>query len=124
MPRKAHTEEQIMHALRQAEAGKKVSDICRELGVSQQAFYSWKRKYAGLALNELRGQLEQARTAAATSDRAIREAQTRQQQLETARPCGHPLVRPVRLAWSGATNDAVEQPGKPGAHDQNHEGSE
>ena len=54
MPRKGHTEEQIMYALRQVEAGKKVSDMCRELGVSQQAFYSWKRRYAGLGLNELR----------------------------------------------------------------------
>ena len=41
-------------ALRQAEAGQKVGDICREMSVSQQAFCSWKRKYAGLALNELR----------------------------------------------------------------------
>src|SRR5215472_3026378 len=41
-------------ALRQVEAGKKVGEVCREMGVSQQAFYSWKRKYAGLALNELR----------------------------------------------------------------------
>ena len=54
MPRKGHTEEQIVYALRQAEAGKKVSDLCREMEVSQQTFYSWKRKYAGLALNELR----------------------------------------------------------------------
>src|SRR5579875_33911 len=54
MPRKGHTEEQIMVALRQAEAGKKVSDVCRELGVSQQAFYSWRRRYAGLGLSELR----------------------------------------------------------------------
>ena len=54
MPRKGHTEEQIIMALRQAEAGKKVADVCREMGVSPQAFYSWKRKYAGLARNELR----------------------------------------------------------------------
>lgn len=54
MPGKGHTEEQIMHALRQAEGGKKVGDICRELGVSQQAFYSWKRRFAGLGLTELR----------------------------------------------------------------------
>jgi putative transposase len=54
MPRKGHTEEQIIYALRQAEGGKKVGEICRELGVSQQAFYSWKRRYAGLGLNELR----------------------------------------------------------------------
>jgi putative transposase len=51
---KGHTEEQIVYALRQAQAGKKVGDICRELGVSSQAFYSWKRRYAGLGLSELR----------------------------------------------------------------------
>jgi putative transposase len=54
MPRKGHSEEKILYALRQLEAGKKVSEICREMGVSPQAFYSWKRRYAGLGLNELR----------------------------------------------------------------------
>jgi putative transposase len=54
MPRKGHTEEQIIRALRENEGGKKVADICRELGISQQAFYSWKRRYAGLGLSELR----------------------------------------------------------------------
>jgi putative transposase len=54
VPRKCHTEEQIMRALREAEGGKKVGYICRELGVSQQAFYSWKRRFAGLGLTELR----------------------------------------------------------------------
>jgi len=54
MPRKGHSEEQIVYALRQVEGGKKVSEICREMGVSAQAFYSWKRRYAGLGLNELR----------------------------------------------------------------------
>ena len=54
MPRKGHSEEQIIYALRQAESGKKVGEICRKMGVSQQAFYSWKRRYAGLGLSELR----------------------------------------------------------------------
>lgn len=54
MPRKGHSEEQIMHALRQVEAGRTVSEVCRELGVSAQAFYSWKRRFAGLGLSELR----------------------------------------------------------------------
>jgi putative transposase len=54
MPRKGRTEEQIIFALRQAEGGKKVGEICWEMGVSQQAFYIWKRRYAGLGLNELR----------------------------------------------------------------------
>jgi putative transposase len=54
MPRKGQSEEKVVYALRQVEAGKKVSEVCREMGVSPQAFYSWKRRYAGLGLNELR----------------------------------------------------------------------
>jgi putative transposase len=54
MPGKRHSEEQIVYALRQIEGGKKVSEVCREMGVSQQAVYGWKRRYAGLGLHELR----------------------------------------------------------------------
>ena len=54
MPRKGHSEEQIVYALRQVEGGKKVSEVCREMGVSPQAFYRWKRRYGGLGLNEVR----------------------------------------------------------------------
>jgi putative transposase len=54
MPRKGHSAEQIAFALRQAETGKPVRELCREMGISAQAFYTWKRKYAGLGLNELR----------------------------------------------------------------------
>jgi putative transposase len=54
MPRKGHSEEKIMYALRQVEGGKKVSEVCREMGVSSQAFYSWKRRFAGMGLSEVR----------------------------------------------------------------------
>ena len=54
MPRKGHTEEQILQALREAEGGEKVTEICRKLGISEQTFYTWKRKYAGMGLSELR----------------------------------------------------------------------
>jgi putative transposase len=54
VPRKNHSDEQIVYAIRQVEAGKKVTDICREMGVSAQAFYSWKRRYAGVGVSELR----------------------------------------------------------------------
>lgn len=54
MPRKGHSEEQIVYAIRQVDAGKKVTDVCREMGVSAQAFYSWKRRYAGVGVSELR----------------------------------------------------------------------
>ena len=39
---------------KQMELGKKVSEVCREMGVSPQAFYRWKRRYGGLGLNEVR----------------------------------------------------------------------
>ena len=54
MPKKGHSEEQILRALRQAESGTRVSDICREHGISDATFYIWKKKYSGLGLRELR----------------------------------------------------------------------
>ena len=54
MPRKGHSEEQVVYALRQIEGGKKVSEVCREMGVSPQAVYRWKRRCGGLGLNEVR----------------------------------------------------------------------
>jgi putative transposase len=54
MPRKGHTEEQILQAIRQAEGGEKAAEICRKLGISEQTFYTWKRKYSGMGLSELR----------------------------------------------------------------------
>jgi putative transposase len=48
------TEEQITFALRQAEAGTPVIEICRKMGVTEQSFYRWKRKYAGIGVAELR----------------------------------------------------------------------
>jgi len=52
--RRGHTEEQMLAALRQAESGTTVAEVCREVGISEQTFYVWKRKYAGLGLSELR----------------------------------------------------------------------
>lgn len=52
--KKRHTEEQIAHALRQAEGGLPVAEICRNLGISEPTFYRWKKKYGDLGLSELR----------------------------------------------------------------------
>ena len=52
--KKRFTEEQIAYALRQNEAGKAVAEICREMGVSEQSFYHWRRKFAGMGVAELR----------------------------------------------------------------------
>jgi putative transposase len=54
MPRKHHSEEQTIAALKQYESGDKTADICRKLSVSQATFYMWKKQYAGLGVQELR----------------------------------------------------------------------
>jgi putative transposase len=54
MPKKAHSEEQIVAVLRQVEAGERVAEICRKVGISQATYYLWKKQYAGLGVSELR----------------------------------------------------------------------
>jgi len=54
MAKRGHGEEEILRVLREAESGDTVVEICRKHGISQQTFYLWKKKYAGLGLNELR----------------------------------------------------------------------
>ena len=54
MKRKRYSGEQIVYALRQVEAGSVVVEICRKLGVSEQTFYRWKKKYSGVGVSELR----------------------------------------------------------------------
>ena len=49
--KKRFTEEQIAYALKRHETGTKVGEICREMGVSDAAFYRWKVKYAGLDIS-------------------------------------------------------------------------
>lgn len=52
--RKRFTEEQITQALQLVDAGAVATDVCRKLGISEQTFYRWKRKYAGLGVAEVR----------------------------------------------------------------------
>ncbi len=46
--------EQISQVLRRAEAGVPVAELCRELGLSEQTFYRWKKKYGGMGTPEIR----------------------------------------------------------------------
>jgi putative transposase len=48
MKRSKFTESQIVFALKQAETGVAVAEVCRKLGISEATFYSWKKKYGGL----------------------------------------------------------------------------
>ena len=54
MRRSKFTEEPIAFALKQVALGVSVSECCRKLGVSEQTFYRWKKKYGGLGVPEVR----------------------------------------------------------------------
>ena len=54
MGKKHFTEEQIAFALRQAESGTSVAEVIRKRGISEQTFYRWKKRFAGVGVAELR----------------------------------------------------------------------
>lgn len=54
MKRKRFSEEQIIGVLKESEAGAKTDDVCRRHGISSATFYSWRKKYGGLEVNEAR----------------------------------------------------------------------
>ena len=60
MKKTKFTEQQIAFALRQAETGTRVIEVCRKLGISDATFYKWKKKYGGLGVSELRKRSNQA----------------------------------------------------------------
>ena len=54
MKRRRFSEEKIIGALKEAEVGAKVDDICRRHGVSSATFYAWRKRYGGMEVSEAR----------------------------------------------------------------------
>ncbi len=54
MTRKRHTEEQIIGVLTDAQAGIGVQELCRKHGISDATFYTWRAKYAGLEVSDVK----------------------------------------------------------------------
>lgn len=53
MKRSKFTDEQILKIVREGEAGRKVADLCRTNGITEQTYYRWNAKYGGMELNEM-----------------------------------------------------------------------
>lgn len=54
MARKRYTEEQIVSILKEAAAGAKTEELCRKYGVSQNTFYAWRTKFAGMTVPDIK----------------------------------------------------------------------
>ncbi|OGT25336.1 MAG: transposase [Gammaproteobacteria bacterium RBG_16_66_13] len=54
MRRSRFTDERIVAALKEHEAGVSTQELCRRLGISQETLYRWKRKYGGLEVSDAR----------------------------------------------------------------------
>lgn len=52
MKKTRYSEEQIIGILKEAEAGTKLSELCRKYGISEQTYYNWKAKYAGMTVSD------------------------------------------------------------------------
>ncbi len=48
------TENQIFSILQAVEKGRLVKDVCREYGIGESTYYTWKAKYGGMSLSELK----------------------------------------------------------------------
>jgi putative transposase len=53
MKRSKFTDEQILAIVKEGEAGRKVADLCRANGITEQTYYRWKAKYGGMELSEM-----------------------------------------------------------------------
>jgi len=81
--RRGHREEQILAALRHAESGTTIAEVCREVGSSEQTVSVWKRQYAGLGLSELR------------ELRQLREENTKLKRLVAARSLDRHMLQEI-----------------------------
>ena len=52
MSKSAHSEAQMVGAVKQVEGGRKAEEVAREMGVSKHTIYAWKQKYGGLEVSE------------------------------------------------------------------------
>ena len=88
MKKSRYTEEQVAYALRLAESGTPVADVCRQTGIAEATFYLWKKKYGSLGVPEVR-ELRQMRE----RERAVEAARRRPDARQADPPGGDPKKR-------------------------------
>ena len=54
MKRSRYTKQQIVYALRQVDGGTPAIEVCRKMGISEQTFYTWRRRYGAMPVRRPR----------------------------------------------------------------------
>jgi putative transposase len=54
MKKSRFSEQQIINILKEADAGLKVQDLCRQYGISNATYYKWKSKYGGMEASDIK----------------------------------------------------------------------
>lgn len=54
MKKSKFSETQIISAIKENEAGRRVEDISRELGINPGTFYQWRKRYSGMEASQLK----------------------------------------------------------------------
>jgi putative transposase len=93
MKKSRFSEEQITYALRQADSGTPVADICRQLGVSEASFYHWRKKFGNLGISGMR-EMRQLREENARLKRLVADLTLRQ--TYSRRSAAKKSLRPAR----------------------------
>ena len=93
MKKKRHTTEEIIRILRKADEGQTVEEVCREVNISEQTFYRWRRKY---------GRMEMAGAESDTGKKVVSASAKRQAAgwgKQAPEPPNHGAGNRVRCTW-------------------------
>lgn len=52
--KKRYTDQQIAYALKEAETGTPITEVCRKMGISDATFYNWRKKFGSMGVSEIR----------------------------------------------------------------------
>lgn len=100
MPKRRFTDDRIGFALRQADGGTPVGEICRRMGVSDASFHRWKKVCAGMGVAEIR-RLKQLEDEDSELKRLVADLSLYKEMLQGGRACatGPSAERTLRKKW-------------------------
>ena len=116
MKRSRYSPEQVAFGLRQAEEGTPVAEVCRKMGISEQTFYRWKKKFQGMGVAEVRRlrvlEEENRKLKQLVADLSPDKQMLQDVLRKSPRACSY--ERPRKISAGGLRFERA--PGMPGAH--------